>query len=255
MKFSIFNVFYFPIEKVVWNWEEVNEEFVEVYNFLISKGREVYLLTNNSVYSPRMYAEKFRERGLNIKEENIITSSVIAANHFIENNVGKVYAIGEYGLIEVLENNNIKISENADSVVIGIDRTLNYNKMKKAVEIIMKGGKVYLLDNATIWRVREEVFPASLPLLRYLQSIKDFDYKFLGRPSDVAKKFLLENVRNFMESTAFISPYLEDMNFSYECGFFSVFLTGKKIPKLDDNVKMKISTTISNLKDIIVKWE
>ena len=129
-----------------------------IQHHVISKGKRLIFVTNNSTKSRRQYAEKFRKLGIESVSEEDIFSSSYAAAFYLKNHLGfnenskRVYVIGQSGITSELDIEGIQWSGSDDdnetiqmgdlssiqldatigAVVIGFDANINYKKLSKA---------------------------------------------------------------------------------------------------------------------------
>ena len=108
------------------------KEFVE---WLEKENKNFLFLTNSSERSPKELAQKLARMGLNVGEEHFYTSALATAS-FLKSQCpnGSVYVIGEPGLTNALYEQGFTMNDvNPDYVVFGETRSLNYEKIEKAV--------------------------------------------------------------------------------------------------------------------------
>jgi 4-nitrophenyl phosphatase len=143
------------IDGVVYKEDVPIWENIEGLKLLQSRGVEISFLTNNASTDKEELTKRLTGIGINIDESKITTSGEAAA-YYIEKNYGKakVYVIGERGLIKELRKRGIEIvsdDEIADFVVIGLDRSVNYEKLSNAVKKIMEGAKIIVTNMDRLW--------------------------------------------------------------------------------------------------------
>ena len=117
---------------------------IELFKFLEKNDIKFLVMTNNSTKSPQDYSKKLSNAGVNIRSENIITSSTITAQYLCENFPdSSVFVIGQRGIIDALEEKNIfpltDLSQTAGVVVVAGDYDLTYEKLKNAILYIQRG--------------------------------------------------------------------------------------------------------------------
>jgi len=126
------------MDGVVWREGEIVWENVEGLRSLKGKGKKLIFITNNSSKKPSDYESKLK--GLGIEADGIITSSTATANYLIKRGIRRVYAVGEEGLIWALKSSEIEICDDGpEAVVVGIDRSFSYEKLKKASNFVYFG--------------------------------------------------------------------------------------------------------------------
>mgnify|MGYP003192602037 CR=1 FL=1 len=89
-------------------------------------GREYYFFTNNSSKSQRAYIEKLGKLGIQIKKDQMMTSSHVIVKYLKEHYEGKsIYVLGTQSLIQEFQYFDMNLTEeDPDIVVLGFDTTL-----------------------------------------------------------------------------------------------------------------------------------
>lgn len=150
--------FIFDCDGVIWRGDKLIEGIPETLEALSAAGKKRIFVTNNSTKSREGYLKKFQSLGLNVKAEEIYSSSYAAAAYLKRTNFPtdgskKVYVIGEVGIIEELDLASIphlggpadvdsKINlgkgvymehdHDVGAVIVGFDRYINYYKIQYA---------------------------------------------------------------------------------------------------------------------------
>lgn len=111
---------------------------LDFINYLNKTGRDYLFLTNNSSKDASFYANKLANLGINCQEENILTSGEATALYL--KNIKKckeVYLLGTLLLEEEFKKQGfILTAEKPDYVVLGFDKTLTYEKLVIACDLI-----------------------------------------------------------------------------------------------------------------------
>ena len=93
------------------------------------------LATNNATRTIAQYVDRLSAYGVNVEPWQIVNSAIAAAQHLhnLFPRGGAVYTIGEEGLIQALaERGFFYAEENVLAVVVGMDRKLTYEKLRRA---------------------------------------------------------------------------------------------------------------------------
>ncbi len=118
------------------------EGAVEVVSELRRRGLRLAFLTNNSTYSVRNLHRALNGMGIVAAMDEVLTSSYVTARWLLETRgeVG-VLPIGEAGLVEELVRAGHRVvgEEEAEAVVVGLDRELTYSKLMRACRAIWRG--------------------------------------------------------------------------------------------------------------------
>ena len=106
-----------------------------IFRTLESLKIEFCLATNNSTATPEQYVEKLKRMGVSVSRARVIISAVAAAL-YLSNSVPRgtrVFVIGELSVHTALREVGLEIVEdNAEFVVVGLDRQLAWEKLIKA---------------------------------------------------------------------------------------------------------------------------
>lgn len=139
-------VFIFDLDGVIYRGREPLPCASHTVQWLRNLGHQVYFLTNNSSRTRTYYAEKLASQGISASPSEIVSSSYLTALYLLEQGAAgaRVLAIGEEGLRTEMHLARMQLVEpsedcQADYVVVGIDRGINYLKLLAAQQAILKG--------------------------------------------------------------------------------------------------------------------
>ena len=101
-------------------------------------------LTNNSQRARRDVAMKLSRLGIQVSESHVFTCAMATARFLAEQKPdGTAYVIGEGGLTQALHVNGYAIVDHdPDYVVVGEGRTVSFEMMEKAVNMVLQGAKL-----------------------------------------------------------------------------------------------------------------
>ncbi len=115
-----------------------SKKFVDTMEQL---GKKFIFLTNNSNRTIDSYVEEFRNIGFDLKKEQFITAGVATAEYLLEEfGPSKVYIVGTDDIKKEFERlGHIVVEDDPTIVVVTFDKTLTYEKLKKATQFVSKG--------------------------------------------------------------------------------------------------------------------
>jgi NagD protein len=101
-------------------------------------------LTNNSQRTRRDVATKVNRMGIPITEKHVFTCAMATARFLAQQKPGgTAYVIGEGGLLTAMHRNGYSIVDKSpDYVVVGEGRTLTFEMLETAVQMIIDGAKL-----------------------------------------------------------------------------------------------------------------
>ncbi|MEJ5258118.1 MAG: HAD-IIA family hydrolase [Fervidobacterium sp.] len=111
------------------------------YEAIKRQSRKMVFLTNNSNRTLESYVEEFKDMGIEISKEQIVTAGVATAQYlYDEFGSKKVYVVGTEDIkLEFQNAGHQVVEDNPEIVVVTFDKTLTYEKLKKATQFISKG--------------------------------------------------------------------------------------------------------------------
>lgn len=169
------------------------KEFVE---WLDKNGKNFLFLTNSSERSPKELAQKLARMGLNVGEEHFYTSALATAS-FLKSQCpgGSVYVIGEPGLINALYQEGFTMNDvNPDYVVFGETRSLNYEKIEKAIKLVFGGAKLIGTNSDLSAKVESGIVPACRALISSIEMTTGRNAYFIGKPNPLMMRHALKKL-------------------------------------------------------------
>ncbi|WP_276351412.1 TIGR01457 family HAD-type hydrolase [Cohnella caldifontis] len=167
---------------------------------LAERGVPHWFVTNNSSRTPEDVAEHLREMGIPAVREQVVTSSLAAADYAAAEFPGAAaYVIGEPGLKQALAEAGIRvldeaadIGERADLVVQGIDRLLTYAKLAAASARI-RSGAAFVLTNPDLALPSDGgLIPGAGSIGAALRAASGHEPTVIGKPSSILMDYALK---------------------------------------------------------------
>jgi len=156
------------------------------------------LATNNSTRTREMYVEKLKNMGMFVEKENIITSAFVTARILQEERRrAKALIVGEIGIFEELRRIGWDIVDydswsNAEYVVVGMDTTLTYKKLKAGCLAINKGAKFVATNDDRNFPSEEGLIPGAGSVVAALEAATGKKARVMGKPNEPYARILRE---------------------------------------------------------------
>ena len=163
------------------------KEFIE---FLQEKNIEFVFATNNSTKTREMFAEKLARMGIHVSPDRIITSSYATAEYLRKREKnGRAIIIGEKGIEEETkrigwEVLSLKEWKKATHVLVGMDRTLTYEKLKAGCLAINNGAKFVATNNDVNFPSEEGLIPGAGSMVAALEAATGKKAFVVGKPNE-----------------------------------------------------------------------
>ncbi|AET33300.1 HAD-IIA family hydrolase [Pyrobaculum ferrireducens] len=224
---------------------------VKAMEAMRQRGARYFILSN----APRLTEEVYKDLaavGLPVGMEQVITSAQVTGEYIAKRfGPSKLYVIGSDSFKQELAKYGHQVVEDgADIVVVGIDRQLTFEKLNKAMQLIMSGAKLVAAGMSRF--IPEEKPTISIgPIamaLSYATGVKPIN---TGKPSRIMYTYALIRARAYPEESAIISDDLEDLVLAQKMGFHTILvLTGTTTPERLRESGFQPDQVLSNIDEL-----
>lgn len=228
MELNEIRYFFFDLDRTLWNWDETITGAEDLIHTLKDSDRKVFFHTDNSLLSRRQYAEKLSSMGIPAEKEQVITSSYVAAKQLSSREITEVYAVGESGLMNELEEQGIEVKKDSETAVIGFDRQLNYEKIQN-VKDIAGNGDIYILSKEKVFRRGTRELPHQGVTNSVFSNFRET--KNMGKPSQIYRDTFREYFSYFPDRSLMIGDRLEDIETGNRLGMNTVAVMSGQIDR------------------------
>src|SRR5262245_3706984 len=170
-----------------------------VLDFLerLRRGGHKYLfLTNNSQWTPRDLRHKLAKMGIDVEESAFHTSALATADFLHRQTpAGTAYVIGGAGLTHALYSVGYTLTEHSpDYVVVGDTRSYDYEKIERAVRLILAGAR-FVATNVDLTGPSElGIQPACGSLVAPIELATGRKPYFIGKPNPLMMRTALRKI-------------------------------------------------------------
>ena len=132
------------MDGVIYHGNKILEGVKDFVNWMIENDKKFVFLTNSPERTPHELSMKLERMGLNVSADHFYTSAMATAAFLSSQKPGcTAYVIGEGALSKALYDQGIYMNDvNPDYVVVGESRSYNFEKIEKAIELVLKGAKL-----------------------------------------------------------------------------------------------------------------
>lgn len=163
---------------------------------LVESGWQVLYATNNSTKTSEMIAETLRSRvGVTIDPGSVSTSATAAAVHMAELGIASAMVVGPPALEDAVALLGI-VTEmvTPDAVVVGLDRSLTYDKIAAAARALHNGARFIATNtDATIPTPQGEV-PGAGTVVAAIATASGRPYIACGKPNQPMLNLVSEKI-------------------------------------------------------------
>lgn len=182
------------LDGTMYRGTELIKEAADFVNELIKLDLPYLFVTNNSSRTPQQVAEKLCSFSIPATSKQVFTTSMATANYIYEQkNDASVYVIGEEGIRTALADKGlIAAEENADYVVVGIDRSISYEKLATAC-LAVRNGATFISTNGDIAIPSERgLLPGNGSLTSVITVSTQTKPIFIGKPESIIMEQALQ---------------------------------------------------------------
>lgn len=195
------------------------------------------LVTNNATLTPQQYVEKLSAMGIEIGAGEVFTSALATGMYLRDHRNGTASAqvIGETGLRTAVEGSGLRlVDRDGDWVVVGLDRTVTYDKLASAALALERGARFVGSNPDTSFPTERGLVPGAGALLATLVATTGRQPVVIGKPEPLMLELAMRDAGGTLFDTAMLGDRLDtDIAAAERIGMTSILiLTG--VSKRDD---------------------
>jgi 4-nitrophenyl phosphatase len=170
------------------------------------------LLTNNSTLTTEQFVAKVRKMGVPADDHEVLSSAEATATYLSQvapAGVG-VYVIGETGLHESIRRHGFDVeSRDPKYVVIGMDRALTYEKLRRGCTLLI-GGAGFIASNPDVTLPTEDgLIPGSGAIMAFLRACSGVEPLVIGKPGTRMLEIGVQRMGIARQQTAMLGDRLD----------------------------------------------
>jgi NagD protein len=183
-------------------------EFVE---WLKAKGKKFLFLTNSSDRSLPELQQKLARLGIKVDTTHLYTSALATASFLsVHKPGGTAYVIGESGLINALYEAGYSMNDiNPDYVVVGETHAYSFEKLEKAINLVMGGAKLVGTNPDLTDPVEKGLTPSTGALIAPIELATGRNAYFVGKPNPMMMRHALRHLKCKREDTVIIGDRMD----------------------------------------------
>ncbi len=227
--FEIFETFLFDGDGVLYKEDSPLPGAIEFLQLLAKRGKQIFILTNNSTKTREEFQEKLKNLGITLPIDHILTSAYLTAKYIEkESPNSSVYVIGEQGLKQELTSVGLNIVNNWEEendedifnlgfdeieyVVTGMDRSFNYTKIARATHILVNYEKVkFIATNGDFtFPTVQGLIPGGGAMIAILEALSDRKVAgIIGKPAPLMYEKAVEIAKSKKEVSIMFGDRIE----------------------------------------------
>jgi 4-nitrophenyl phosphatase len=201
------------MDGVLWKDQEPIGCLPEIFERIHHLGLKVILATNNATKDVQDYLHKLNGFRVILEPWQIINSSMAAVSYLKRKfpKKGPVYVVGMDGLKRTLAEAGFCHQEKGDvlAVVVGMDRTLTYEKLRRATLLIRSGAPFIGTNPDRSFPTPEGLAPGAGAILSAIQTASDVTPIICGKPEPELYQLALDRFELTAENVLAVGDRLE----------------------------------------------
>ncbi|MHA2098140.1 MAG: HAD-IIA family hydrolase [Candidatus Kariarchaeaceae archaeon] len=156
---------------------------IQLLDLLKKLDKYIVIFTNNSTTHPEDLLSHYTSLGIEV--DRVMNSGRLAANYCQKNEIKSVFIVGEKGLYDTFRDNDIRIADNdVEAVIVGMDRTLTYEKLAVATRLIRDGARFIATNPDKSFPTTRGLEPGAGSMIAAIEASTDETPEIiLGKPS------------------------------------------------------------------------
>ena len=212
-----YHTFLLDLDGTIYRGNEVIPEALPFIAWLKAENKGYNYLTNNSSATPEQLAERLTRMGIEATPDEFFTSAMATAQMIRDLEKEKdparvtVYIIGEEGIHKAITDQGFTIVKQApaDYVIVGIDRSFTYEKMKQAVRAIYQGARFISTNRDRAIPTEEGLAPGNGSLTAAIAYATGQEPVYVGKPEATMIRLALASMNRTETNTLIIGDNLE----------------------------------------------
>lgn len=248
------------IDGVLWKGHDALPGVQSFFDFLRRRNISFVIASNNSARPASEIIERLSHMKVVVTADEVLTSAEATAI-YLPRLVGKgarVYVVGGQGITNALEHAGFAIVEqDAEAVVVGIDRHLTYDKLKRATFEIRRGAKFIGTNGDKTFPTEDGIVPGAGAILAAIQAATDMAPIIIGKPELPMFDIAIEQMRADRTRCAMVGDRLDtDIEGAQRAGLKSILvMTGITTSEILAQSKVRPDFVFDNLDLLREAWK
>lgn len=210
---TIFNKLGFicDMDGVIYHGNKVLDGVADFINWMQENNKKFVFLTNSSEKTPHELSMKLERMGLKVSADHFYTSALATAAFLKSQNPNcTAYVIGEAALTKALYDEGIYMNDvNPEYVVVGETRTYSFEKLEKAIELVLKGAKLIGTNPDITGPTERGIMPATGALIAPIEIATNKKAYFVGKPNPLMLRHGIKRLNCHSADIAFIGDRMD----------------------------------------------
>ena len=247
------------MDGVIYHGNKILDGVAEFVNWMLENDKKFVFLTNSPERTPHELSMKLARMGLTVSPDHFYTSAQATAAFLAAQSPGcTAYVIGEAALSKALYDKGIYMNDvNPDYVVLGETRTYGFEKLEKAIALVLRGAKLIGANPDTVGVTETGVMPATGSLIAPIEIATGKKAYFVGKPNPLMLRHGLNKLGCHSADVALVGDRMDtDIIAGIESEFDTVLvLSGVSARETVNDFPYRPSYILENVGEIVSRTE
>lgn len=204
------------MDGVIWKADAPIGDLPAIFKRIRERGLKFVFATNNATKTPLDYKNKLSELGVEVEESQVVTSALGLAFMLAQKypHGTKIFMIGEVGIRDALKEKGFEIvgienASQAEVVVMGIDREINFQKIAEATLLVRAGKPFYITNPDKTFPTPRGEIPGCGAWVSVIQTATGVEPIIAGKPFPYLMELSLQRLGTNKEETLVVGDRLD----------------------------------------------
>ena len=199
------------MDGVIYHGNKILDGVADFVNWMLDNNKKFVFLTNSAERTPHELSMKLGRMGLNVSPDHFYTSAMATAEFLHSQKPDSTaYVIGEAALTKALYDHGIYMNDvNPDYVIVGETSTYSFEKITKAINLVLKGAKLIGTNPDITGPVENGIYPATGSLIAPIEIATGKKAYFVGKPNPLMLRHGLKKLNCHSQDIAFIGDRMD----------------------------------------------
>ena len=199
------------MDGVIYHGSRILDGVTEFVLWMQKNNKKFVFLTNSPERTPHELSMKLERMGLQISPDHFYTSAMATAEFLHSQKPNSTaYVIGEAALTKALYDQGIYMNDvNPDYVVVGETSKYSFEKITKAINLVLKGAKLIGTNPDITGPCENGIYPATGSLIAPIEISTGKKAYFVGKPNPLMLRHGLKKLNCHSQDIAFIGDRMD----------------------------------------------
>lgn len=204
------------MDGVIWKADAPIGDLPGIFGEIRKRGLRFVFATNNGTKTPEEYRHKLSRLGVQVDNSQIVTSALAVAQLLARHHArgARIFMIGGAGVRQALEHNGFELlplekASQAEAVVMGIDRSINFEKINEATLLVRSGVPFYATNTDRTFPTPRGEIPGAGSWLSVITTATGVKPIAAGKPQGLMMELSLELLGTQRKQTLIVGDRLE----------------------------------------------